>query len=52
MFLLNLCGVIEKNRYYLEKNDEIKDQVKVLYENYLIFKENNFSPEEVLIFLN
>ena len=41
----------EKNKTIL-KNESIKNEIKMIIENFLNFKENDFIPEEVILILS
>ena len=41
----------EKNKTIL-KNESIKNEIKMIIENFVNFKENDFIPEEVILILS
>ncbi len=46
-FLYNVSDLLEKNKTFLEKNNDLKSQLKLTIEKFLDSKENGFLPENV-----
>lgn len=46
-FILNVNDILEKNKVFLEKNNELKLQIKEMIEKFQHSREDGFQPENV-----
>jgi hypothetical protein len=49
-FLYNVSDILEKNKGFLEKNNDLKSQIRLILQKFLDSNENWFLPENVRIF--
>ena len=47
-FILNIFDLLEKNKGFLEKNLDLKNQIKNLFEKFQNFKDKEFQPKDVI----